>query len=146
MRKEDWVKRLSQLRSLKREVNELSQRIATLENEARGGVSRFSRLPRGSAAEDHMAECAVRLSEMRDRLTEKRLACMEELGRLYAMIDDVDDSLTRRVLSFRYIDGLSWQVIAFRIGESDEQVPRRIHNRYLAKLAVKKNEEAETAI
>lgn len=29
MRKEDWVKRLSQLRSLKREVNELSQRWRT---------------------------------------------------------------------------------------------------------------------
>ena len=42
MDKRDWVARLSQLGCLKREVDELSQRIARLETEAMGGVGRIT--------------------------------------------------------------------------------------------------------
>ena len=120
MDKRDWVARLSQLGCLKREVDELSQRIARLETEAMGGVGRITGMPGARRTADRTAEFAVRLAEVRGRMERRRLDCMEELGRLYAFIDDVE-----------YIDGLSWQAIAFRIGETDEQVPRRLHNRLI---------------
>ena len=44
----------------------------------------------------------------------------------------IDDSLMRQIMTYRYIDGDTWQMIAARIGEWDEQYPRRLHNRYLA--------------
>ena len=133
MDKRDWVARLSQLGCLKREVDELSQRIARLETEAMGGVGRITGMPGARRTADRTAEFAVRLAEVRGRMERRRLDCMEELGRLYAFIDDADDSLIRQILAARYIDGLSWQRIAMRIDEGDEQVPRRLHNRYLQK-------------
>ena len=88
-------------------------------------------MPGARRTADRTAEFAVRLAEVRGRMERRRLDCMEELGRLYAFIDDVEDSRLRLILSARYIDGLSWQAIAFRIGETDEQVPRRLHNRLI---------------
>ena len=135
----DLVERLSRLRHLKREVDELSQRIAELELEAQGGSGRITGLPRSRRTDDRVARAAACIADLRDRMEARRLDCMEELGRLYAFIDDVDDSLIRQILAARYIDGLSWQHIAIRIGEGDEQVPRRLHNRFLQKKALEKS-------
>ena len=114
MERNGMVERLSQLRDMKREVDELSQRIGRLEMESQGRV------------------VAPGLERARTLMEQRRWACMEELGALYAFIDGIPDSRLRRIFSFRYIDGLSWLQVAFKIGEHDEQYPRRLHNRYLA--------------
>lgn len=131
MPKKDMVNRLSQLRYLKGEIDDLSQRIAELELMAQGGAGRVTGMPRGGRRADRVAECAVKIADLRHKMDERRLDCMEELARLYEFIDDIPDSLTRQIFMLRYIDGLSWQQIAFRVGEGDEQYPRRVHNRYL---------------
>lgn len=113
------VRRLSQLRDMKQEVDELSQRIARLEGQR-------VRAP-GPAVRGETA-----LADVRGRMEARRLDCMEELGRLYAFIDDIPESRLRRIFAFRYIDGLTWQQIAFKIGEYDEQCPRKMHNKYLS--------------
>lgn len=57
-----------------------------------------------------------------------------EYRRLYRYIQDVEGTEMRQILTLRYINGMSWQQIAFKIGEQDESYPRRKHNRFL-KLA-----------
>ena len=131
MQIKDMVRRLGQLGDLKREVNELSQRIAELELAAQGGSGRITGLPRGNRVSDRVARAAACIADLRERMEDRRVDCMEELGRLYAFIDDIDDSRLRQIFSARYIDGLSWQAVAVRIGEFDEQFPRRLHNRFL---------------
>lgn len=113
MKDNEMVKRLSQLRDMRREVDELSQRIGQMEQELRGQIT------------------APGLNRARNLMETRRWACMEELGALYAFIDSIPDSRLRRIFSFRYIDGLSWLQVAFKIGEHDEQYPRRLHNRYI---------------
>lgn len=119
MRNNETQRRLSRLNDMKQEVDELSQRIARLEREPESGGDRAR----------FGAERAAAIA----RMDVRRADCMEELGRLYAFIDDIPDSRLRRIFSFRYIDGLTWRQIAFRIGEYDEQYPRRLHDRYLLK-------------
>jgi len=53
------------------------------------------------------------------------------INRLNRFINSVGDSEMRQILTYRYISGLTWQQIAFNIGEHDEQYPRRKHNRFL---------------
>ena len=129
----DMIERLSQLRHLKREVDELSQRIGELEERAMGGSARPMGMLRSGRLDDRVARAAASLADLRDRMARRRLDCLEELGRLYAFIDDLPDSQLRQIFAARYIDGLSWQNVARRIGETDEQVPRRLHNRALRK-------------
>lgn len=133
MEMKDMIERLSQLRHLKREVDELSQRIGELEERAMGGSARPMGMLRSGRLDDRVARAAASLADLRDRMARRRLDCMEELGRLYAFIDDLPDSQLRQIFAARYIDGLSWQNVARRIGETDEQVPRRLHNRVLRK-------------
>ena len=122
---------LGQLSALRREVDMLSQRIAELELAAQGGVGRITGMPRGGAQGDRTGEYATRIAELRDRMTARRLRCMEQLGALYDFIDGIGDSRMRLIMGYRYIDGDTWQRIATRIGETDEQYPRRLHNRFL---------------
>ena len=128
------VKTLEQLRHLRGEVDMLSQRIAELELAARGGAGRITGMPRASRRRDRTGDMAVQLSLLWDRLEARRARCMDLLGALYAFIDDIDDSLMRQIMTYRYIDGDTWQMIAARIGEWDEQYPRRLHNRFLARV------------
>ena len=123
------VGQLKQLRYLKGEVILLSQRIARLENEIEGNVRcRW----RGRATLEHGA----RLTAMRDELESRRAACMAQLDALVRYIAAIDDSLMRQIMAARYIDGLSWKEVAARIGERDEQYPRRLHNRFLTRSAL----------
>ena len=133
MEMKDMIERLSQLRHLKREVDELSQRIGELEERAMGGSACPMGMLRSGRLDDRVARAAASLADLRDRMARRRLDCLEELGRLYAFIDDLPDSRLRQIFAARYIDGLSWQNVAWRIGETDEQVPRRLHNRALRK-------------
>lgn len=129
MELEEKVRRLGQLRVLRREADMLSQRVAELEQAARGG-ERISGLPgqwRLAEGEGTPGE----LARLWKRLEERRTRCLEELGALYALIDDIDDSLLRQILTYRYVDGDCWRQVAERIGEKDEQYPRRLHNRFL---------------
>ena len=127
------VRALEQLRWLRGEVDGLSQRIAELELAAQGGVGRITGMPGRGRLRDRTGEYAARIADLWDRLEARRTRCMEELGALYAFIDDIDDSLLRQIFTYRYIDGETWQAVAVRIGETDEQYPRRLHNRYLAR-------------
>jgi len=126
MTEKELVGRLSQLRDMRREVDELSQRIAQIELAARGRIC---------APGPAQARALAGLEDARSRMEARRLSCMEELGCLYAFIDDLPDSRLRRIFAFRYIDGLTWLQVAFRIGETDEQYPRRVHNKAVRELA-----------
>jgi len=122
---------LGQLKHLQSEVDLLSQRIAELELAAQGGSGRITGLPRGGRRIDATGDFPLKLIELWDLLEERRLRCMEMLGALYAFIDDIPDSLLRRIFIHRYIDGETWQRVALLIGDQDEQFPRRLHNKYL---------------
>ena len=122
------VFRLQQLSRLRGEVDLLSQRIAELELAAQGGRGRVTGLPGRPPA-----GCEEELRALWRRLDARRTRCMALLGALYRFIDDIDDSLMRQIMIYRYVDGRSWQSVARKIGEVDEQYPRRMHNRFLAR-------------
>lgn len=120
------VNRLRQLRWLREEVNMLSQRIAELELACQGGVGHVTGLP-GRPPKG----CEAELEALWRRLDARRARCLKLLGALYAFIDSIDDSRMRQIMTYRYVDGRSWESVARKIGEVDEQYPRRLHNRFL---------------
>ena len=118
------IEQLKQLRYLKGEVILLTQRLERLETELTGNTRcRW----RGRATLEYGAQ----LVALRDALAARRATCMAQLGALHRYIDSIDDSRMRQIMAGRYVDGLSWKEVAARIGERDEQYPRRLHNRFL---------------
>ena len=109
---------LKQLRYLRGEADQLSRRIGALEA-ARGGGVRRGRPMLGDA------------EALKERLALREARCRALEKALGDFIEGIDDSLTRRIMALRYVDGMTWQCVAAHIGERDEQYPRRLHNRYL---------------
>mgnify|MGYP001625677479 FL=1 len=77
MEMKDMIERLSQLRHLKREVDELSQRIGELEERAMGGSARPMGMLRSGRLDDRVARAAASLADLRDRMARRRLDCLE---------------------------------------------------------------------
>ena len=65
------------------------------------------------------------------RLRRKIRKLKKELQRLEEFIDSIDDSQMRQIMDCRYRKSMTWQQIAFEIGEHDESLPRRRHNAFL---------------
>ncbi len=71
--------------------------------------------------------------ERLERVLKKRKQKCESMKvEIEEFINTIPDSRTRRVFTFRYIEGLTWLQIARRIERYDESYPRKIiHDRYL---------------
>ena len=139
------VKELSQLYHLNREVEMDQKRLADLDSEIQRDESRLAVLEAkstsvSSPAYDGMPkspsggnqiECSVaELVDLRDLIARKKalrsecamtihakqILCLTERNRLERYIANVPDSLTRQIMTLRFINGLGWWQVAYSIG------------------------------
>lgn len=133
-------KELSQLYWLNREIEADKRKLEELRLAAVSATAKITGLPHVTGVRDKVGEIAVLIEEQSRLIELKKKQTVIEYNRLMRYINSVDDSLMRQILILRYVNGLSWQQVAFSIGESDESYPRRKHNEFL-----RKSESAENA-
>ncbi len=109
--------RLRQYESLIQELTEEQERLAReirqrRHNEALLGVGYL-------LGEDAVEAAASRVQELAARRE-------DEIAEVRGWIARQSDSMTRRALRLRYIDGLPWAEIARRMGYADESGPRKL--------------------
>lgn len=129
------VKELEQYRSIVAEIGEIRDRLNMhmVHDTVTGSDSEYPYVQHtisvGGVEETNRNEqdmCLLR------RLEAKRQEIEE-------FVRSVPDSLTRRIFTYRYVDGSvkpSWQWIAFKIGHYDESYPRKKHNKFLKDISV----------
>jgi len=122
---------LSQLYYLNREIEEQQRRLEELECLATSCTSRITGMPKSPNITDKLSKYAAEIADLRGLIDLNIKKCFYELNRLNRYISTVPDSQMRQILSLRYINGLTWQQIAFSIGEYDESYVRRKHNKFL---------------
>lgn len=123
---------LEQYRSIVAEIDEIRDRLN--DNTVHGTVT-------GSDSEFPYVKHSFSVGGVVDTERNKRdMILLRKLEVQKQTIDEfianIPDSETRRIFSYKYIDGTvkpSWQWIAFKIGKYDESYPRRKHNTYLKK-------------
>lgn len=130
---------LSQLYYLNKETAGLKKRIIELKSAAEGTTSRITGMPTGKGIRDKVGDFASEIADVEEMISESLKRCWQELKSLNEYIESIEDSRLRQIFTLRYINAMTWQQIAFAIGESDESYPRRKHNAYL-----KAAENAET--
>ena len=134
-RQEEMTKeRLSQLAWLKLEIEELANRIRRIESALSGRANRIDGMSWLGGARDFVGDLAPQLCDLKDQLTGIRSTAMSEYAELQAFIAKIDDSQVRLIFTLRYVDGLSWHQVAWRLGGNTSDSVRMAHNRYLAKL------------
>lgn len=112
------LKELSQLYHLKREIGHDRERLARL-RARRGAVSspKLDGLP-GSAGGGQSAieNLALEIADLEAIIDSKITQCVHEQNRLERYIAGIPDSRTRMIMSFRFVDGLSWGKVAYKVG------------------------------
>lgn len=134
-------KELSQLYYLNREIGQLQIRLAELECLATSCTANITGMPKASGISDKLSKYVAEIADLKCLLDLNLKKCFYELNRLNRYIQGLEDSEMRMILSLRYVNGLSWQQIAYSIGENDEQYPRRKHNKFLKENKVDENDE-----
>ena len=132
---------LMQYNDLHDEIKNLEGRINKLQNikietdTVTGSDSEYPYIPRKYVIEGYNVQDLDRLNELKALLVERKDQCEDMKLDIERFISKIPDSLTRMVFQYRYVDGLSWQAIAMRIGKVHESYPRRdIHDKYLEGL------------
>lgn len=131
------AERLKQYKSLKAEIEELAEQIHRLESSdiVQGSDKEFPYIKHNFKVET--AEC-----DRTRELLRKELGLLKaEYHALNEFINNIADSEIRRIFRYRYIEGWTFQKIAFRMNETDESYPRRKHNKYLKNIKVAENAE-----
>lgn len=121
---------LEQYRSIVAEIDEIRDRLN--KNTVHGTVT-------GSDSEFPYVKHSISVGGVMETETnQKDMLLIQRLERqkqeIEAFVHNIPDSITRRIFTYRYIDGKvkpSWQWIAFKIGHHDEQYARKKHNKYL---------------
>ena len=126
------VREMSQLYYLNREIEQLERQLEELECLAESTTQVITGMPHGSGTSDKVGRYAVRIADLRSMIDNRKARCWDEMNRLNAYIDGVEDSLTRQILTLRYVNGLSWQQVVDSVGGgiSSDGV-RKIQQRYL---------------
>lgn len=71
-------------------------------------------------------------TELYEMIENNKLRCMALLIRLQGFIYSIDDSLMRQIFELRYVEGLSWSAVAYKLGAYyTEDYVRIMHDRYL---------------
>lgn len=137
----DAKKLLTQYTDLQAEIKDLEKRIKKLENfkvehdKVTGSNSEFPYQPRSFTIEGYNIQDIDRLNKVKSLLVDRKEKCEDIKIEIEKFISSIPNSRTRRVFQYRYIDNLSWQAIAMRIGKVHESYPRRdIHDKYLEGL------------
>ena len=138
-------KELSQLYWMNREIEEEKRKLHELETASTSSTAKITGLPHVSGSHDKIGDMAILIAEQRDLIDLKVRQSVIEYNRLNRYIAGVEDAQMRMILSLRYVNGLSWQRVAFAIGETDEQYPRRKHNKFLQESKVDENDEQKVA-
>ena len=126
------LRELSQLYWLNREITHDQKRLKELEQLAyapRG--SKLDGMPHMSGYGDALARSVADLADLREAIRQKQARCIVERRRLEAYIAGIEDSLTRDIFTYRFVDGLTWDDVAAHIGHSSEDAVKKTCYRYL---------------
>lgn len=126
------LKELSQAYYLKCDIIDIKQRISELEDNATDTSAKMTGMPHTGKSGDKIGHLSTEISYYKSVLYEKLKEYTAEFIRLFNYISACPDSLTRLILKYRFIDGMSWNQVAAEIGIS-ESAAKQIAYRYIRK-------------
>ena len=79
-------------------------------------------MPKGTGTGRKVEELALVLSDLSDKVDELQAAAERTRPAVLAYIHTIDEPRTRMIVSLRVLCGLTWERVAFYIGDSVEAV------------------------
>lgn len=127
------IKELSQLYHLNQEIKQEKYRLQELEAAATSTAAKISGLPHVKGMSGKTA-IAAQIADCKAVIEAKVQLSVVEYNRLNRYIASVQDSLTRQIMALRFVNGMSWNQVAMRVGGGNtEGSVKMVCYRYLNK-------------
>ena len=124
------IRELSQLHYLNSEIQQSRRRLERLEKLL--AESRTQTAVSTPEERELAKQCAHEMTEIRAGLEQTIQRRWQEMRRLLAYIESIDDSLIRQILTCRYVDGMTWVRVARNIGgDNTEDSVKKAAYRFL---------------
>ena len=115
-------KELSKYYNLKREVQDLEERIAEF-----GSGVKSAQIKEVSVSSSHSTRSIQETKvELVAKLTEKRLSALEQYLEIERYIEDVDDVEIRNIMRYRFLDLMKWEEIAERMFQDRTTIAKKV--------------------
>lgn len=123
---------LSQLYWLTKELKRDEERLKGLRTGSALSAQSLTGMPHSTGVSNPTAKQGEALADLERLLEAKHRRIYEELARLQEYLDTVDDSLTRLIMDYRFVEFLTWDQVAVKVGggNSASSVKMRVY-RYL---------------
>lgn len=132
--------RLRQYRDIKKELNQIKQKVEALEAALYSPkAQKLTGTPASTAGSDHREALIDRHTELLNHYREKAAELAGEQLAVETAIDSLEP-VARMLFRYRYIDGLSWKKIGTKLNYSERQV-HNLHGNALEKLRTKEEKE-----
>lgn len=125
---------LQQYGAIKREVEQLDEELARLKSSimsARGQI--ITDMPRASSPEgDSLSKGVIKMVELEHLYQDMRAALCDKQAEIERALKALNPT-ERRLMRYRYIDGMTWEKVAQKMNY-DYRWVTRLHGRALEKL------------
>ena len=130
------IRELSKLYYLTKLIERDELRLSELEARLQPGGMNLSGMPRNPSPKNMMEEVVPLIIEIKDRIKRQQTEYIKERMVIEDYINSVDDYQIRLIMSYRFVDLMTWQQIAFRLGGNNTaDGVRKACNRYLKKFS-----------
>lgn len=122
---------LKSYRDVQREIKDLDYRMAQLRLKYTApSAIEYSDMPKAHNTEHDLSEYVAKMDEMTDYMISKYTRLRGIEVDIYLRLDKMEKQDERELLRLRYIDGMTWEKIADRLGFDVRHI-HRIHGRAL---------------
>lgn len=111
------LKELSQLYYLDKEIELDRERLAEMRaNLLCPRSPNYDGMPRNPSPQNMLEHCTAEIADIEALIRDKIEQRTRERVKLERYIADIPDSFTRQIFALRFIDGLTWEQVAAKIG------------------------------
>lgn len=115
------VRELSKLYYLNKLIERDSLRLSELENRLQPGGMNFNGMPRNPSPKNMMEEIIPLIIEIEERIRKEQEDYIRERMEIESFIRSVEDYQIRLILSYRFVDLLTWNQTARMIGGNNTE-------------------------
>lgn len=134
-RKKEYLRRYQVLRRRERQVME---EIDEIRSRYTGRAITYSDMPKAKNATGDLSDYAAKVDLLLETLETHRREAVEAYQKIEAAIEQLPKVREREVLRLRYLQGLSWEMIAAQVGYSVIRV-YQIHGNALINFKLPKD-------
>lgn len=126
---------LAKYRSLNRRMARSDEEINQLHSLSEKVTTTLSRMPKSKAESDRIQSAVEKITELEEQLITDFERCGETRNKIFEAINSVENDKYRELLIMRYIDGKTFEHIAFALDYSWRHV-HRVHSNALLQIKI----------